>query len=40
MFLLLPEVRLGKRLDAQRAGNQALARLPAEIVRQWEAMAQ
>jgi hypothetical protein len=40
MFLLLPEVRLGKRLDAQRAGNQALARLPAEIVRQWETMAQ
>jgi hypothetical protein len=39
MFLLLPEVRLGKRLDAQRAGNQALARLPAAIVRKWETMA-
>jgi hypothetical protein len=35
MFLLLPEVRLAKRLDAQRAGNQALARLPAAIVREW-----
>jgi hypothetical protein len=35
MFLLLPEVRLAKRLDVRKAGNEALARLPSTIVREW-----
>jgi hypothetical protein len=35
MFLLLPEVRLAKRLDARAAGARALARLPQAVVREW-----
>jgi len=35
MFLLLPEVRLGKRLDVRGAGNSALARLPLTIAQEW-----
>jgi hypothetical protein len=35
MFLLLPEVRLGKRLDVRGAGDKALARLPATIAQEW-----
>jgi hypothetical protein len=35
MFLLLPEVRLNKRLDVRKAANEALARLPSTITREW-----
>ncbi|WP_439580638.1 DUF6441 family protein [Elioraea sp.] len=36
MFLLVPQVQLTKRLDVRGAGNRALARLPAAIVREWK----
>jgi len=39
MFLLVPQVQLAKRLDVRGAGHRALARLPAAIVREWEAIA-
>jgi hypothetical protein len=39
MFLLVPQVQLAKRLDVRGAANRALARLPAAIVREWEAIA-
>jgi hypothetical protein len=38
MFLLVPQVQLTKRLDVRGAGHRALARLPAAIVREWEAV--
>jgi hypothetical protein len=38
MFLLLPQVQLAKRLDVRGAGHRALARLPAAVVREWEAI--
>lgn len=39
MFLLVPQVQLPKRLDVRGAAERALARLPAAIVREWEAIA-
>ena len=39
MFLLVPQVQLSKRLDVRGAAERALARLPAAIVREWEAIA-
>ncbi len=39
MFLLVPQVQLAKRLDVRGAGHRALARLPAAITREWEAIA-
>jgi hypothetical protein len=39
MFLLVPQVQLAKRLDVRGATERALARLPAAIVREWEAIA-
>jgi hypothetical protein len=38
MFLLVPQVQLAKRLDVRGAGHRALARLPAAVVREWEAI--
>jgi hypothetical protein len=38
MFLLVPQVQLAKRLDVRGAGHRALARLPAVIAREWEAI--
>jgi hypothetical protein len=38
MFLLIPQVQLAKRLDVRGAGHRALARLPAAVVREWEAI--
>jgi hypothetical protein len=39
MFLLVPQVQLTRRLDVRGAADRALARLPAAIVRAWEAIA-
>lgn len=39
MFLLVPQVQLTRRLDVRGAADRALARLPAAIVREWEAIA-
>jgi hypothetical protein len=39
MFLLVPQVQLTRRLDVRGAAGRALARLPAAIVREWEAIA-
>jgi hypothetical protein len=39
MFLLVPQVQLTRRLDVRGAAERALARLPAAIVREWEAIA-
>ncbi|WP_333669577.1 DUF6441 family protein [Elioraea tepidiphila] len=39
MFLLVPQVQLPRRLDVRGAADRALARLPAAIVREWEAIA-
>ena len=36
MFLLLPQVRLAKRLDVQGAAERALRRLPRRFVAAWE----
>jgi molybdopterin biosynthesis enzyme MoaB len=38
MFLLVPQVQLAKRLDVCGAADRALARLPAAIAREWEAI--
>jgi hypothetical protein len=35
MFLLLPQVQIAKRLDVRGAGQRALSRLPAAVVREW-----
>lgn len=38
IFLLVPQVRLRKRLDLERPAQAALAALPASIVRRWSQM--
>lgn len=38
MFLLLPQVKLPKRLDVKGAADRALHRLPGRVVRTWEAI--
>ncbi len=38
MFLLLPQVKLPKRLDVKDAADRALHRLPGRVVRTWEAI--
>ena len=37
MFVLLPQTRLKKRLDVKGAGERWVGRLPALIVKEWEA---
>lgn len=37
MFILLPQVKLAKRLDVRAAGRQALQELPTAIAREWRA---
>lgn len=39
MFLLVPQVQLAGRLDVRGAADRALARLPAAILREWQAIA-
>jgi hypothetical protein len=39
MFLLLPQVKLGKRLDVRGASLRALRRLPGRFVAAWDAEA-
>lgn len=39
MFLLVPQVQVGKRLDVRGAGDRALARLPSAVVREWQVLA-
>ena len=36
MFLLLPQVKLAKRLDVKGAAERGLRRLPARFVAAWE----
>lgn len=35
IFILVPQVKLRKRLDLDRAANAAQARLPAMILARW-----